>query len=321
MRGRTASLSYIVGFIVFAVAVATCSDLTAPAGLKGAVTIAYAGPPEAIGGAIRVSVGQKLSPTFQVSLSGIKQTRARYVLSLAKPEDVTVLRIFGSGSDSVEALGHGSATLVATLVVATVGPDTAHRASIKVIASAPPTIARVTPAEAVQGQTNVAVSVTGRNFVSGTTVDFGANITVSELAVVNATTLTATLAVAAGATTGLRDVIVINGATGGRAATLTNGFTVSAPAAPTMSLLSPAAGRLKAKITVAINGSNFYSGVTRFDFGDKIDVNSVSVVSSTQASVSISIGKPAAQGPRNVTVTNTPAGGSQTQQRAFTVLP
>ncbi|HEU4995185.1 MAG TPA: IPT/TIG domain-containing protein [Gemmatimonadaceae bacterium] len=417
MRGRTASLSYIAGFAVFAVAATTCSDLTAPAGLKGAVSIAYAGPPEAIGGAIRVTVGQKLSPAFRVSLSGITQTRARYVLSLAQPRDSSVLKIFGSESDSVEVVGDGSATLVATLVVATVGPDTAHSASVSVIASPPsnplptltgiapafanrlqtldvvftgtgfiagvsrvnvgagitvntmtvnssteitanisiggsaasgarafsvanaapgggtsatkaftvtdppPTIVSVSPTSAVQGQTNVAVTVTGSNFVAGTTVAFGATVTVSRLAVVNSTTLTATLTVAAGATTGFRDVIVTNGATAGGAATLTNGFTVAAPAAPSISLLSPASGRVKAKLTVTITGSNFYSGVTTFSFGDKIDVNSVSVTSPTKASVSISIGKPAAVGPRSVTVRNTPPGGSQTQQSAFTVLP
>src|SRR5215468_3762119 len=136
VRGpHRAPLRYILGFVALTFAAATCSDLTAPEGLKGTVTIAYSGPPDATSGSIQVIVGQRLSPTFQVSLSGIPQTRSRYTLSLASPQDANVLRVFGSGSDSVEVVGRGSATLVATWLVAGVGLDSSVRAAINVVAT------------------------------------------------------------------------------------------------------------------------------------------------------------------------------------------
>ncbi len=196
-------------------------------------------------------------------------------------------------------------------------------AQIFTVGNATPTISNVSPATAVQGQTGLSVTVAGTNFLAGvTSVDFGAGVTAGNVAVTSSTALTATLAIAAGATQGARDVTVTNGAPGGGSATLTQGFTINAPGAPTINLpLTPATGSQGETVIVAVAGTNFYSGVTSLSFGDDITVNSLTIVSPTQVSVNITIGAAAALGPRGIAVTNTPAGGSQTQPLAFTVTP
>src|SRR3989442_13135070 len=89
---------------------------------------------------------------------------------------------------------------------------------------APPTltVAAVTPGQGKTG-TTVSVTIDGTGFVSAASVSAGAGITVSNVAVLSATRLTARFAIAAGATLGARNVRV---AIPGEVATLNNAFTV-----------------------------------------------------------------------------------------------
>src|SRR5207248_8525978 len=89
-----------------------------------------------------------------------------------------------------------------------------------------PFIDGVTPDRASPGQT-VAVKVAGSNFQSGAQVGFGADIAVSGVSVDSSSQISATLAVAAGAALGKRDVTVTN--PGGQAGVLSGGFTLSPP--------------------------------------------------------------------------------------------
>jgi adhesin/invasin len=130
---RRARFGYVVGWFALLVGSTTCADLTAPDGRKGPVTIFYQGPPIATSGAIQLAIGEKLAPPFRVELGGIAQPRARYMLSLGNPLEASVLRIYGR--DSVEVVGRGNATLIATLVGVTVGIDTNTQASVSVLAT------------------------------------------------------------------------------------------------------------------------------------------------------------------------------------------
>ena len=88
-----------------------------------------------------------------------------------------------------------------------------------------PVVASISPATASPGQM-VAVTVTGQNtnFANGVThLNTGAGITVSNLNVSNATTLTAQLVIDVGAVLGPRSVTVL---TGSEEATLPNGFLI-----------------------------------------------------------------------------------------------
>ncbi len=131
-------------------------------------------------------------------------------------------------------------------------------------------VTEVTPNSGQAGQT-VNVTITGIGFIAASTFDFGPDITLGNLTIVNATTATATLTIAPTAATGPRDV-------GGRehnegvSATLGNGFTVLAPGAQppgtlqfgaTSYSVNEGAGTLTVSVT-RINGS---SGAASIQYG------------------------------------------------------
>jgi hypothetical protein len=96
-----------------------------------------------------------------------------------------------------------------------------------------PAITSISPTQGPVGAA-VAVTIAGSGFVTGATVSVGAGIIVSNVAVGAPTQVTATLAIAAGAALGARDVTVTN--PGGGSGTLAGGFTVTSASAATLSL-------------------------------------------------------------------------------------
>ena len=98
-----------------------------------------------------------------------------------------------------------------------------------------PTLTTVTPSQGALGQT-LTVTLTGSNFQTGAASSFGPNTTVTQTSFGSATSLTATVVIAANATPGPRNVTVTN--PGGSSATLPGGFTIAAapPTPPTLSL-------------------------------------------------------------------------------------
>ena len=120
-----------------------------------------------------------------------------------------------------------------------------------------PTLTAITPAT---GSTagGTAVTLTGTNFAAGATVTINGTAATS-VVIVSATSMTAvTPAGAAGA----RDVRVT--LSGGQAATLTGGFTYTAPQvpSPTLTSLSPVSGPTAGGTAVALTGTNFTAGAT-----------------------------------------------------------
>ncbi|HUB78368.1 MAG TPA: hypothetical protein VMB03_06205 [Bryobacteraceae bacterium] len=89
---------------------------------------------------------------------------------------------------------------------------------------ADPGLVSIVPNTGSQGASNLGVTITGRltSFTNGSSVSLGTGITVSNVAATNATTLTATLAIDAGAAAGARTLAVDS-------FTLPNAFTVTAP--------------------------------------------------------------------------------------------
>ena len=156
-----------------------------------------------------------------------------------------------------------------------------------------PTVTSVSPNQGTQGQTLSSVVITGTSFVGvlPNGVSFGLGITVNSFTVNSATTqITANITIAAGATTGARDVSVTNPVGIG---TRTGGFTVNAsgpPAAP--DLVSPSSGTIVpgTAITFTWNasaGANMYAievsrsstfaYASRFFYGEMGDVLSKEV--------------------------------------------
>lgn len=97
------------------------------------------------------------------------------------------------------------------------------------VSNAAPTVASITPASGAQGATNLSVTITGSNFLSGASLasSFGAGITVNSTTYVSASQLTANITISGTATAGARNVIVTNG--DGQSATGTGIFTVTGP--------------------------------------------------------------------------------------------
>jgi len=185
----------------------------------------------------------------------------------------------------------------------------------------------VSPASGVQG-TTVAVTLTGTNFIDGaTTVTVsGSNITVANVSVASATSLTAGFVIGNGAATGDRSVTVTT--TGGTSGAQT--FTVTAPEdpppppppppppAPTLASVSPAFGVQATTVAVTLTGTNFISGATVAVSGANVTVSNVNVTSATSLTADFDIAAGAALGGRNVTVTT--AGGTSSAQ-TFTINP
>jgi hypothetical protein len=276
--------------------------------------------------AIQPASAQRLQ-TVDLTLTGSNFEEAATTVDLGAGITLDNVTIASPQSINVRATVQAGATLgPRNISVTNAGPGggTATLANgFTVLAQHPaPSLTAVSPGEG-QRQTTVPVTLTGSGFVSGlTTVSFGPDITVSDVAVVSATSLTATLVIGSGASLGARNVTVTNPAPGGGSATLTGGFTVrAANPVPSLTAVSPAEGQRLTSLNVILTGSGFMDATT-VSFGPDISVSAVTVSSATSLTATIGIPAGATLGPRDVTVTNpAPGGGSATRTGGFTVLP
>src|SRR5262249_32976059 len=150
-----------------------------------------------------------------------------------------------------------NAALGADNVTLTTSGGTTAAQTFTVNAPPAPTLTSISASSGVQG-TAMNETLTGTNFVSGATVAVsGTGVTVSNLAVVNSTTITATFTVAANAAVGPDAVTVttIGGTSGSRP------FTVNAPV-PTLTSLSAISGVQGTAVNETLTGTNFVSGAT-----------------------------------------------------------
>src|SRR5207248_1558863 len=129
-------------------------------------------------------------------------------------------------------------------------------------------------------------------------------ITVSNLAVVSATQVTATFAIGASAATGPQNVTITTPAGTSGAVS----FNITAAPPPTLTGISPNAGAQGASVNVSLSGNNL-AGARRSSDRPGITVSNLAVVSATQVTATFAIGASAATGPQNITIT-TPAGTS-----------
>lgn len=174
-----------------------------------------------------------------------------------------------------------------------------------------PTLTSISPSTGKQG-TNVAVTLTGTNFVAGATLALGGSgITVSNLTVVNATTITATFGIGATTVTGSQTVLVKTA--GGTSGTVT--FNVAA-AAPTLTSVSPATGNQGTSVPVTLTGTNFIAGATVSVGGTGVTASGVTVVNATTITATLTIGATATTGTHAVAVTTS---GGTSGSVSFTV--
>ena len=239
--------------------------VTAIAGFSGSVALSASGLPS--------GVSASFSPASTTSTS---------TLTLTASSTATV----------------GAATVTITGTSGTLTHTTTVTLTVTAVNNAP-TLTSVTPNSGVQGAA-VNVTLTGTNFIAGATVAVtGSGITVSNVAVVSGTQITATLTIAAGATAGARNVSVAT--TAGTSGTVP--FTVgTASGVPTLASIAPSSGALGTSVDVTLTGTNFTSGSRVGLQGVGLKQTNIVVVSPTQITATFIISASAAIGPHNTTV-------------------
>ncbi len=205
--------------------------------------------------------------------------------------NVTASNISVTNSTQLTAtitIAAGAATGPSNVTVTT-GTEVATGGNLFTITTGTPIITAISPNTGQQGKVLTGVVITGNftHFAAGSTVSFSnINVTASNISVTNATQLTATITIAAGAATGPSNVTVTTGtevATGGNLFTIASGT-------PVVSAISPNAGQQGQVLTgVVITGS-----FTHFATGSAVSFSNAGV---TASNVSVTSATPT-QGPR-----------------------
>jgi hypothetical protein len=181
-----------------------------------------------------------------------------------------------------------------------------------------PTLTNASPAVGNRLQT-LNVTLTGTNFISGTTsVSFGSEVTVNSTTVNSATEIAANITIAGNAVTGFRTISVTNTAPGGGTANLSNVFSIGNPT-PTLVSITPSSANKLQTIDIAVKGTNFVDAATALNVGSNITVNSLAVIKPDSLTTNITIGANATSGLRNFSVTNGAPGGGTSNTLSFTV--
>ncbi|MBJ6725716.1 IPT/TIG domain-containing protein [Geomesophilobacter sediminis] len=179
-----------------------------------------------------------------------------------------------------------------------------------------PTITSLTQTTLGQGATGETFTITGTNFVSGSTVSFsGSYVTSVTTTYVNATTLNVAVNVSTSAT-GTATLTVTNPDT--QTATTTITFTSRPGSTLTAAPNNGYTGI--SGLNVVLTGTNFQSGAVASFSNSGITVNSTTYQSSTQLTANINIASNATAGASSVTITN-PDGGTRSVSSVFTVSP
>ena len=206
-----------------------------------------------------------------------------------------------------------SATLGANPIAVTTPGGSSSPQSFTVT-QGPPTLTGISPAAGGQGGV-VTVTLTGTNFFAGAAVNAPAGITVSAIAVLNTTTLTATFTISGTAALGAQNVTVSNGV--GTSGSVT--FTVLP--APTLTAINPTSGTAGTTVqNVTLTGTNFVMGspFTINFSGTGITPNNAAITSSTTITAAFLLNASATTGAINVSVTQS---GVITALVVFTVNP
>jgi len=164
---------------------------------------------------------------------------------------------------TIDTTGLTAGTYNAEIIIASNDPDEASvtvPVTLQVVAPELPTVTSVSPDSGEQGAT-LEVTIGGTNLTGATAVTFGDGITVGSFTVVSAAEITAGISIDTTATLGLRDVSVTTSAGTG---TLTDGFTVVAVGAVTVSVDAPDTTAPDSDFTANID----ISQVTELDSGN-----------------------------------------------------
>ncbi|WP_439639477.1 hypothetical protein [Nevskia sp.] len=274
--------------------IATLSPSSAARGSSRDVTIFGAGTAFTADSVVQFLRNGSVTPNITVnSRTLVSPTELRVNVTIA---DAAVTSFYDVAVDSITEARGFTVTEVAPVV---------------------PTIVSLTPNASARGVTGLPVTLVGQNvsFTDASVVSFGDGITVTGTTLVDATTLTATISVAADAAPGFRDVTVN---TAGVTAAILSGFQVTVPPADIVSVTPGSGSRGASGLAVTIVGENVaFSADSVVSFGDGITVTGTSRLNPTTLVATLSIAADAAVGPRNVSVTTD--GLTLVESNGFTV--
>ncbi len=210
-------------------------------------------------------------------------------------------------------LAPNTTTGTKNLSVTTSG-GTTNTVAFSVVNPPTATLTSVLPSTGVLG-TSVAVTLTGANFTTGTTVAVsGTGVGVSAVSVVNSTTITATLNISATAGIGGHNITVTNASGTASNAVV---FTVQGP---TLTTISPTSGVRGTSVNVTFTGTNLtgatWSSANTTSYPN-ITVSNFTVVNPTTITATLNIASTTTTGTKNLSVT-TPIGTTGTV--AFSVV-
>ena len=242
--------------------------------LAGAPTLASIAPNTGTtaGGTAVTLTGTNFVPGTTVTIDGVAATGITVVNATSITATTPAYASGALAKDVVVNNGVGNATLA--------GGFTYTASS--------PTLASIAPNSGATAS-GTAVTLTGTDFVPGTTVTIG-GVAATGITVVSATSITATTpAYASGALA--QDVVVNNGVGN---ATLAGGFTYTA-SSPTLASIAPNSGSTAGSTAVTLTGTDFVPGTTVTIGGVAATaitvVNSTSITATTPAYVSGALAK------------------------------
>jgi uncharacterized protein (TIGR03437 family) len=230
----------------------------------------------------------RVGTTVSVVLSGSHFIDGQPVTINIDNPGVTVVGAFvnpSSNSTGINAdfvIAANAPTGVYNVTVTTLGVTTGA-VTFTVLSCCEPTLTSISPDSGVGGST-VPVTLTGTNFVPGTTVSVETTaISVSNVIVLSPTQITAAFVIAPNAPWGPNFVFVTT--SGG----VTGGVTFSTqPLVPTLTSMTPDSFTTGTTVPVTLTGSNLASGDT-LSATTGVTVSNVTVVSSTEITATFAI--------------------------------
>jgi hypothetical protein len=165
-----------------------------------------------------------------------------------------------------------------------------------------PALTSVSPNSGVRGA-SVPVTLTGTNLTGATAINVsGTGISVSNLAVVSDTSVTATFTITASAGLTTRNVTITT--PGGTSAVSSSAtFTVTAPATPTLTSITPSSGaRGSSALPITLVGTHLTGTSAIIVSGGGVGVSGITVVDDSHVTATFSITSGAALTARNVMV-------------------
>lgn len=271
-----------------------------------AITVSSAAPaalPQGASGVTLTVSGSVFVDGAQASVSGsgvtVTDTAVTSETSLAVTVDVAADATTGTRDIAVTAPGRTDGTCTGCLTV-----------------NAAPRPTSTSPNNLGQGAATVTVTVAGSGFQAGATVAVSGSGVSATARSVTATSVSLAVSVDVEATTGARDLTVVN--PDGGSGTCQACFTVVA--GPKVTAVSPATVSRGKSTTVVVTGSDFDSTLKVSFSGTGVTAGSFKLTSATTFTIAVKVTAKATLGARSMTVSSTKTKGMSTLLNALTVV-